>query len=993
MDYLQIQRHRRHFFKIVFTFILCLSAFLVQSQPHLTLLDIAQTKSLSIKSLDVHVELTGNTAVTQLTYEIANKSEQALTANFQLSLPQSAKVIGYALDIQGEMRAGVVVPKAKARHVFNTIQNRNIDPGIAEITRGNQFQTEIFPVLPKKIRTIYIEYIETLAINNENQARYKLPLSDYDKEVDIEVKLIATGMPNPPTYSQFKKKYNRQGKRRYTSKIKNKNALEDLIITYKLDDISHQKLATARDGRHYFSVNVPLKNKESEQITTPQHIDIYWDVSASMAVHHQKNVNTLQYILQQYKNSLSQVSLMTFANKVINKYNVSCPIDCEASIVKTLNDPFYDGATRLNSLANFLTNSSADKILIFTDAINTLDTWQPINSKIPTYVLSNQGKHNEIMQKALSSGSGGYVINLATTPVDDLTAQLNRQLPKISLAFEKQGEVSDVFYEVQPQLNRLKISGILKDTNNGLTINSNQKTVTHVNFSQLTLAQNDMAKHDWAIMALSALQKDPQGNRPKILQFGVKHNIVTPFTSLLVLESLTQYAEFDIAPPESMVNQANFKEDWQRAQARYNKTQYDPNFDQLITQWQQRQQWWQSQKSMTLEEAMVLLADKNKLKKRKTEVRRRVPPPPPPPSLLSEGSSAELDMQRAEISASSVAMQSSRLAPMADSSGTSRADDSAKNSQHQVSINVAKWQADAPYLTALGKSSPDNRIETYRSLKKNFGTLPVFYMDVALWLHEKKESELAIRVLSNLSELHPEIPELMRMHAYSLIQMQRYQEAIMQLVTVAQLLPLELTSHRDLANAWQLKAIKSQNADAFKKAVNYYIAALNTYSESDISQALMILHELNRLIYLAKNNIEVGAVDLPKALLVNLPLDLFISMQWNKDATDVDLWVTEPTGQTINYTKKKGISGSYLPFDDTTGYGPEIYMNRFSLPGEYNIQAKLYNDRSTKLLGPNTLFLSIYSHYGTDQETVKHSTLRLKDKKEVVDVGSFSVEE
>ena len=997
----------RHLFTVLFTTTLYILSFLAQSQPHLTFIDIENTDSLHVKSLNAHIELSGNTAISQLTYEITNKSEELLTANLQILLPQNAKVIGYSLDIEGTMREGVIVPKAKARHSFNTIQNRNIDPGLAEVTQGNQFKTEIYPVLSKQSRTISISYIETLAISDASQVTYNLPLSSYDKGVEINVELIATGMPSPPTYSPFKKKYVRKGKRRYRSHIKTKTGLDDLAITYEVDSLSQQKLATAEDGRHYFSLNVPLNKVQAEQ-DSPQKMDIYWDVSGSMAGYHQQNLKALKHIVKSYKNSLRQISLVTFANKIIKKHDITCVEYCENSVVKALSDPFYDGATYLHSFARLLKNSTADKALIFTDALNTLDSWQPVASKVPTYVLSHSGKRNAIVQKSLSAGSGGYVINLASTPLDKLTAQLNRLLPNIKLAFEKSDEVTDVFYEIQPALNRLKISGVLKDTNNILSIAANEKPLTAIDFSELTLASNNMAKHDWAIMALSALQAEPQKNRHKITQFGVQHQIVTPFTSLLVLESLAQYAEFDITPPASMVNAVNFKENWLRAQTRYRKTQYDPSFTLLIKQWEKRQQWWQSQKSMTLEAALGLIDAQNKPTKRGEDPRllgqrsNLVPERRHSQSRRNDEdvevievrgmSSTESRMRRERNVQDSESVQTSNTSSMADASIARQSKSkSSHTSTNEVAISVAKWQADAPYLKALEQVSADKIISTYRTLKLKFGTLPVFYMDVALWLHEKKAKELAVRVLSNLAELHPEVPELMRMHAYNLIQMQRYQEAIMPLMTVAQLLPYELTSYRDLANAWQLQAIKTQAAGDFKQALNYYIEALNAYTQNDISQALMMLHELNRLIYKANNHLEVNAIDLPKALLVNLPLDLFISIQWNKDATDVDLWVTEPTGQTINYTHKKGISGSYLPFDDTTGYGPEIYMNRLSLPGEYSIQAKLYNDRSTKLLGPNTLFLSIYSHYGTDKETVKHTSLRLKDKKAVVDVGSFRV--
>lgn len=80
LSYLQIRR----FFITLFATVTSILSFLAQSQPHLTLLDIGNTGSLSVKSLNAHIELSGNTAITQLTYKITNKSESLLTANIEL---------------------------------------------------------------------------------------------------------------------------------------------------------------------------------------------------------------------------------------------------------------------------------------------------------------------------------------------------------------------------------------------------------------------------------------------------------------------------------------------------------------------------------------------------------------------------------------------------------------------------------------------------------------------------------------------------------------------------------------------------------------------------------------------------------------------------------------------------------------------------------------------------------------------------------------------
>src|SRR6202021_1679315 len=54
--------------------------------------------------------------------------------------------------------------------------------------------------------------------------------------------------------------------------------------------------------------------------------------------------------------------------------------------------------------------------------------------------------------------------------------------------------------------------------------------------------------------------------------------------------------------------------------------------------------------------------------------------------------------------------------------------------------------------------------------------------------------------------------------------------------------------------------------------------------------------------------------------------DLRVTITWNTDATDVDLWVIEPDGTKCFYQHNRTKNGGQLSQDQTQGYGPERYQ-------------------------------------------------------------------
>ncbi len=102
-------------------------------------------------------------------------------------------------------------------------------------------------------------------------------------------------------------------------------------------------------------------------------------------------------------------------------------------------------------------------------------------------------------------------------------------------------------------------------------------------------------------------------------------------------------------------------------------------------------------------------------------------------------------------------------------------------------------------------------------------------------------------------------------------------------------------------------------------------------------------------------------------LMAQIPrVDLQVLLFWDTDKTDVDLHVTEPGGEVVNYTHTVSEqTGGRLDRDDTDGYGPEIYSLGSAPSGTYTIEAHYFGDRGS---GQSSATVIVVAREGTDEE-------------------------
>ena len=118
--------------------------------------DNKKQEAIKIKDIKADVQVTGTIATTTVEMELHNFEKRVLEGEIEFPLGKGQSVIGYALDINGKLRDGVVVEKDKGRVVFEDITRRNVDPGLLEKTSGNNYRIRVYPFNPDASRFVKI---------------------------------------------------------------------------------------------------------------------------------------------------------------------------------------------------------------------------------------------------------------------------------------------------------------------------------------------------------------------------------------------------------------------------------------------------------------------------------------------------------------------------------------------------------------------------------------------------------------------------------------------------------------------------------------------------------------------------------------------------------------------------------------------------------------------------------------------------------------------
>jgi hypothetical protein len=284
-------------------------------------------------------------------------------------------------------------------------------------------------------------------------------------------------------------------------------------------------------------------------------------------------------------------------------------------------------------------------------------------------------------------------------------------------------------------------------------------------------------------------------------------------------------------------------------------------------------------------------------------------------------------------------------------------------------------EANAEYLQARGKDR--------RSVHP--------YLQECQRRYNDGDTDGAVRVLSSVIEEHAGRGDALRLAGYRLLDMRRPDLAAALFGRVLRQRPFEPHSFRDLARSLE-DARRYPLAALLYEAVlagtwhNRFGAALQAVTREEYARMLRLALREGQMgkgqrDFLASRLAAVGGAEQAAGLRV--------SITWNTDNTDIDLWVVEPDGTRVFYSQPRSPAGGVLSPDQTQGYGPERYHIPTARPGTYKVLVHYYRANANLLGGETHVSVVITRHAGTDHEKVERRTVILRREGEQVKVAEI----
>jgi hypothetical protein len=945
----------------------------------------AAERKLQLDLLEIRVRSRGTIAETTVTARFANPGHEQLEGDFRLAMPAGSVVTGYALDIGERMVPGVLVDQYQARIAYERLVRGRIDPGLAEVGRDNLFRTRVFPIPPRGTRTIRLSFVTPF-----DPARgYVLPLRNTGEIGRLALDVAVDGEPGNvqvPGAPDIRWQ-TQEGSSRFSLE-RQRAALDSDLVIAAPRQATGLTVSRHGNGDRFFEIRDFAVGGRDGPAPPPGTLTLLWDRSLSRADDGLEAEIALarQYVEQARPRA---IELVLFDSAGVERVRVP---SAEA-LVQRLRAVRYRGATSYQVLAG----ARLDGIcLLFSDGLVTIDRREGFRPGCTLFALSSAADADRTWLGAIARQTGGEAFDLGTRRAEAVLGRLTRRVPRVLDVRSAAGD--SVEYSLLGSAeNGWRIVGPMPRGGDEIVVRLSglpEGAGTRRYRPSRPDGAGDGAGALWASEQVALLAASDARSRDDIVAFSRRFSVASPDVSFIVLENGRDYAEAGIEPP------ADVPEGWQeqyratRQQIAARETQArEGRLTQILAQWREMLQW---------RDARFTPRPRQRSGIREDEGRPIGPPPvlpapmaPPPPSPEASGSedivvtSTRRPGARANEQDQAVAVTGTRIprpnlesvTPVTVVAGEAVGQDEG-NARGQVArtgtTELEPWKPNRPYLQALEAAPPAQRERVFAEQQREHGQLPAFWLDVSDWAWRNGRREDAIAWVLSALELPTRNNQTLAIVADRLL---RYGETDRAIWLLERLLAAEddrPQPRRTLALALARRARTAPPAQAradLQRAVTLLIEVVMTPWNNAYDGIEMIsLVEANALIPRLRA-LGGSTPGLDPRLIALIDVDLRVTIEWQTEASDVDLWVDEPNGERVIFSAPRSSGGGRLSNDMTQGYGPEEYLMRRAPPGRYEIRANVFAADRLNPNGAQRVVARIFRDFG-----------RATEREEIVDI-------
>jgi tetratricopeptide (TPR) repeat protein len=953
--------------------------------PALRILNDTTATAIHISKLSIDISVCANIATTTFDITFLNPNDRILEGEFEFPLADGQHIVRYALDIDGKLREGVVVEKAKARVAFENTIRRQIDPGLVEKTKGNNFRTRIYPLPAKGSRHIVIAIEQPLAQFNRSLL-YQLPLYSTSpiEQFSINAAVVKSKERPVTTENGIADFHFDQKDPGWKAAWSRKNYTANQTLAFQIPFTAENETSTVTEnfnGETFFYVHSRIAD-EMRKKKMPGSIGVFWDISASGE---KRDLEKEKKLLHEYIAAAGnvKVTLIPFDIMAQEREDFVIQNGDDEQLLKRINAFRYDGGTQFGALN--LGKYDFDEILLFSDGLSTFGKKEIALANIPVVTISSSASADHSYLKYIAQQTHGKFVDLTIQDIAAATDELmNHSLQVIKIESDPSA-IEDLAIPFAPiRSSGLSFAGKLRSASATIKIvlgYGDEPVTTKVfTIDKPSTSECDQVKRIWAIAKISELDLQYEKNKELITKIGKAFSVVTQNTSLIVLDRVEDYVEHEITPPAELQQQ-------------------------YITLLKEKKEMEKNEKSWAVDAANEAMSElkawwSKDHRKRKDNTNTSEPPVPVELSVQEigvanqNGSATTTDSVRISAGVgtlnyasppTSVDIQYDQLSDAKSetqlyymTTTTSKGEDS----EASVStIQLKEWKSDMPYLKAMENAEAGKRETIYFELKKQFADQPSFFIDVARFFIAKQDAKTGLRVLSNVAEMKLENAELLRTMANQLLEMSEKALAVETFRELVKMREEDPQSYRDLALALN-------ETGQFNEAVQLlHKVATHAWETRSGEIHMVALNEMNAIISAHKSEVNVSGID-PK-LIQAMPVDVRIVITWSSDNSDIDLWVTDPNREKCSYEHTETRIGGRISRDVTQGFGPEEFSVKKAINGQYKVEVNLYGDTRQTAGGPIAIKAELFTDFGKPTQKREIINFRVTTNKDVVEVGSL----
>ncbi|NML08299.1 VIT domain-containing protein [Sphingomonas sp. G-3-2-10] len=926
-------------------------------------------RKLNLQRLDTVVTVRGAVAETSVTAVFANPGNDILEGDFRFMLPEGAVVTGYALDVNGQMIAGVLVDQPKAKAVYEERVRQRVDPGLAEVTTDGAFKTRVFPIPPRGTRTIRLRFVAPLYAPAQSDDIYMLPLSVQPSEGwSITVRSSDATAPGVTWPGRATGPMVRDGEG-WIARGEGKSELSGALA------ISRARLPEAILSRNALGERfVQISGASGPAgVGLAGRVRVYWDRSRSrLQGRHEDELALLRRTLTAL--NPRSIEIVLFNSSGAERKTVAS-VDAAIAALKAVQ---YRGASSFAALAN--ETAPVDRCLLFSNGRPAIDRAAALSAKCRLDAITTAPDADMAWLRHVAASHGGRAFALGADG-SAIEKALGAAEGGVTGVFDSAGKRLD-FVPVESRAGRWMV--IARAPANGGAVSVRTGSIE----AKVALPDSAAAfEGEGQLLALDTLATlGASEQREAYVALSRRYSVASPSLSFLVLETPNDYVTADIAPPEGYPKEllAQYREQRKHAddgEARARASR----LDEVAGMWAEQVNWWKRRfptgrprppKPVTtpmptpMPEAVP------------APVQAPSPPSPPVPDrnvIMGNTSGADSEESSIVVTGNRAPVMEIQSSP---SAVTVIANDSidrkaGEDDPNAPRIAIDAWQPDRPYLKAFD-AAPNAFATRFATEEATHGGVPAFYLDTAEWLRKRGRNAEAAEMVVAALDLPSANTATFGLVAARLERYGAIDRAIELRERIAALEPDRPQPKRLLALALARRAAlrpATAKADLERAIALLSEVALTPWDDTWDGIELISLMEANALI--PRLEALGGTAKLDPRLIGLLDVDLRVVVDWDTNATDLDLWVDEPTGERAIYNNPRTAIGGRLSNDMTSGYGPEEYMIHRAPAGTYTVRADVYASDRIDPNGASVITVRLIRNFGRPNQSEESVDIEL----------------